>query len=314
LTAGLVETFTVSGSATSPLTRNFRWQVSTDTGTSWANATTGTGLTSANYITSTLETNTSGIRYQYRVVVTDSDTAGLFIVDTSTAVYLMINPRNTITSSTGSAIFTQKYGETRTGVFTFAFGTGPRTASVLSTVNNQNGRIAWSNLNSDSATVRVGTGLPVGTYSETLTVTDSVTAFTTQAISITVSKADTITVTTTLSANSVTYNEAPAAITTTQTVTGLVNSETATVTSIIGNKAPAIKVGNVIVRIDPRYFRPTEVETLLGDPTKAKEKLGWVPEITVQEMCAEMVASDLAKAKQNALLKKHGYLVNVGTE
>jgi hypothetical protein len=143
----------------------------------------------------------------------------------------MINPSNTITSSTGSAIFTQKYGESRTAVFTFAFGTGPRTATVLSTVNNQNGRIAWSNLNSDSATVRVGTGLPVGTYSETLTVTDSVTAFTTQAISITVSKADTITVTTTLSANSVTYNEAPAAITTTQTVTGLVNSETATVTS-----------------------------------------------------------------------------------
>jgi GDPmannose 4,6-dehydratase len=90
--------------------------------------------------------------------------------------------------------------------------------------------------------------------------------------------------------------------------------ETATVTSIIGNKAPALNVGDVIVRIDPRYFRPTEVETLLGDPTKAKEKLGWVPEITVQEMCAEMVASDLAQAKQHALLKKHGYSVNVSVE
>jgi GDPmannose 4,6-dehydratase len=53
-------------------------------------------------------------------------------------------------------------------------------------------------------------------------------------------------------------------------------------------------VGDVIVRIDPRYFRPTEVETLQGDPTKAKEKLGWVPEITVKEMCREMVAADLA--------------------
>ena len=90
--------------------------------------------------------------------------------------------------------------------------------------------------------------------------------------------------------------------------------ETATVTSIIGDNAPALKVGDVIVRIDPRYFRPTEVETLLGDPTKAKEKLGWVPEITVQEMCAEMVSSDLAQAKQHALLKKHGYSVNVSVE
>ena len=90
--------------------------------------------------------------------------------------------------------------------------------------------------------------------------------------------------------------------------------ETASVVSIIGDKAPALKVGDVIVRIDPRYFRPTEVETLLGDPTKAKEKLGWVPEITVQEMCAEMVASDLAQAKQHALLKKHGYSVNVSVE
>jgi GDPmannose 4,6-dehydratase len=90
--------------------------------------------------------------------------------------------------------------------------------------------------------------------------------------------------------------------------------EIATVVSILGDKAPALKIGDVIVRIDPRYFRPTEVETLLGDPTKAKEKLGWVPEITVQEMCAEMVASDLAQAKQHALLKQHGYSVNVSTE
>jgi GDPmannose 4,6-dehydratase len=64
-----------------------------------------------------------------------------------------------------------------------------------------------------------------------------------------------------------------------------------------------------IVRIDPQYFRPTEVETLLGDPTKAKEKLGWVPEITAQEMCKEMVAHDLEQAKQHALLKIHGHQV-----
>jgi GDPmannose 4,6-dehydratase len=90
--------------------------------------------------------------------------------------------------------------------------------------------------------------------------------------------------------------------------------ETAAVVSINGEKVPALKVGDVIVRIDPRYFRPTEVETLLGDPTKAKEKLGWVPEITVQEMCAEMVESDLEAAKQHALLKRHGYNINFSTE
>jgi GDPmannose 4,6-dehydratase len=65
----------------------------------------------------------------------------------------------------------------------------------------------------------------------------------------------------------------------------------------------------VLVKIDPRYFRPTEVETLLGDPTKAKAKLGWVPEITAQEMCKEMVAHDLEQAKQHALLKMHGHQV-----
>lgn len=69
-----------------------------------------------------------------------------------------------------------------------------------------------------------------------------------------------------------------------------------------------------IVRIDPRYFRPTEVETLLGDPTKAKQILGWTPEVTAQEMCAEMVAADLQIAKQHALLKANGFTVNVSME
>jgi len=69
-----------------------------------------------------------------------------------------------------------------------------------------------------------------------------------------------------------------------------------------------------IVRIDPRYFRPTEVETLLGDPSKAKQKLGWVPEITAQEMCKEMVAADLSEAKRMSLLKQHGFSVNVSLE
>ncbi|HCE2178903.1 TPA: GDP-mannose 4,6-dehydratase [Vibrio parahaemolyticus] len=90
--------------------------------------------------------------------------------------------------------------------------------------------------------------------------------------------------------------------------------EIATVIAIEGTNAPGVKVGDVIVKVDPRYFRPAEVETLLGDPTKAKEKLGWVPEITVEEMCSEMVAYDLNKAKQHALLKEHGFDVSVAKE
>jgi len=90
--------------------------------------------------------------------------------------------------------------------------------------------------------------------------------------------------------------------------------EIATVTSIEGDLAPGVKVGDVIVRVDPRYFRPAEVETLLGDPANAKNKLGWVPEITVEEMCSEMVEADLEKAKQHALLKEHGFDISVAKE
>ncbi|MEY8799912.1 GDP-mannose 4,6-dehydratase [Leisingera sp. XS_AS12] len=90
--------------------------------------------------------------------------------------------------------------------------------------------------------------------------------------------------------------------------------EIATVAAIEGDRAPALKPGDVVVRIDPRYFRPAEVETLLGDPTKAKEKLGWVPEITAQEMCAEMISEDLHTARRHALLKEHGYEMPVSLE
>jgi GDPmannose 4,6-dehydratase len=90
--------------------------------------------------------------------------------------------------------------------------------------------------------------------------------------------------------------------------------EVAFIEAIQGDKAPGLQVGEVVVRVDPRYFRPAEVETLLGDPSKAKVKLGWVPEISVQEMCAEMIAEDLKVAQRHALLKKHGYDIPMAVE
>jgi GDPmannose 4,6-dehydratase len=90
--------------------------------------------------------------------------------------------------------------------------------------------------------------------------------------------------------------------------------EVGMVQAISGDKAPALAVGDVVVKVDPRYFRPAEVETLLGDPTKAKQKLGWVPEITLDQMIEEMVANDLDHARRHALLKTHGYQVTVSTE
>jgi GDPmannose 4,6-dehydratase len=95
---------------------------------------------------------------------------------------------------------------------------------------------------------------------------------------------------------------------------GVEVEEIATVKSICGDNANALKVGDIVMRVDAKYFRPAEVETLLGDPSKAKEKLGWVPEITVEEMCAEMMAFDLDVAKRHSLLKAHGHDVAVALE
>ena len=82
--------------------------------------------------------------------------------------------------------------------------------------------------------------------------------------------------------------------------------EVATVSAIKGNIAPAISVGDVIVKVDSRYFRPAEVETLRGDPGKAERKIGWVAEISAQRMCIEMVKEDLKIAQQLAIISKHG--------
>ena len=83
-------------------------------------------------------------------------------------------------------------------------------------------------------------------------------------------------------------------------------NETAVVDTVTSDSAHALRPGQTVMRIDPRYFRPAEVETLLGDPTKAREKLGWTPKISVREMCTEMVEEDLKKARQRRVLQEHG--------
>jgi len=72
--------------------------------------------------------------------------------------------------------------------------------------------------------------------------------------------------------------------------------------------------GQVVVRIDPHFFRPAEVQTLLGDPSKARAKLGWEPEVTLDQIVQEMVASDLREAQKHVLLKQNGFAVNISTE
>ena len=95
---------------------------------------------------------------------------------------------------------------------------------------------------------------------------------------------------------------------------GTGEGEMAIVERINGNNAPNLKVGQVVVRIDPKYFRPAEVETLMGNPQKAKTLLGWQPEVSARELCREMVTSDLADAKRLSLLKANGYSVTSNSE
>jgi GDPmannose 4,6-dehydratase len=95
---------------------------------------------------------------------------------------------------------------------------------------------------------------------------------------------------------------------------GLGVDEVGIVESIVGDDTPALKVGDIVCRVDPKYFRPAEVETLLGDPSKAKNMLGWEPLTTAREMCAEMVRIDLRAAKRDVLLKSHGHDVPIGIE
>jgi GDPmannose 4,6-dehydratase len=95
---------------------------------------------------------------------------------------------------------------------------------------------------------------------------------------------------------------------------GRSENEVGTVIDLEPQLAPALKVGDVIVRVDPRYYRPTEVETLLGDPTKAKNDLGWVPEIGIEQLVAEMMQADIEDARRHSILKDHGLAMPVRIE
>jgi len=86
------------------------------------------------------------------------------------------------------------------------------------------------------------------------------------------------------------------------------------VVSVDSEDAKVVKVGSIIIRVDKRYFRPAEVETLLGDPKKAREKLGWIPQITIQETCSEMIKKDLSEAKRLVLLKHNEYELSITKE
>lgn len=90
--------------------------------------------------------------------------------------------------------------------------------------------------------------------------------------------------------------------------------EVGVVDAVDGSTETNLKAGDVIVRVDPRYFRPAEVETLLGDPSLAKKDLGWIPHLTAREMCAEMVAEDLKAAHRGKLLRDHGLELPVSRE
>ena len=223
-TAGLTDTMTVSANPISPLTRSYQWQFSNNAESNWLNVSAGSGGTTNTYTTPVLETTTSGSQFRYRVIVTDSDTAGLFIVDTSTSVFITINPRIAITGSYTN----QKYGASHTDTFTVQAGTGTGAITLARTSGTRAG-VTWDTSTALSARVSIGTTLIPGSYIDTITATDSKGAQTLLAVTITVSKADTLTVTSlsridTFTASALTYIDS-------YTVTGLKNSDTVTAIS-----------------------------------------------------------------------------------
>ncbi len=168
-TAGLTETFTVTGTPNDPLVRSYRWQVSTDTGTSWSTPTQGSGWFTASYVTPTLTTVMSGTRYQYRVIVTDTDTAGLTMTETSSAVYLIINP---VLVMTGNATINKAINVVKLETFTVTGGTPTLRYTLAPTISG----ITLDTSTAGFPVVRISETKTVGTYYETLTVTDSASA------------------------------------------------------------------------------------------------------------------------------------------
>ena len=217
-TAGLTHTFTVTGSAPSPWVRTYKWQSSSDTGTSWSDVSTGSGFTTASYTTPILETTTSGSRYQYRVIVIDT-TGGTSVQDVSTSAFLIINPRLVLNGS----YTVMKYGTTHTDTFTVPAdsGSGLKTVRRTSTAKPF---ITWDTSTANTATVTVAILLPAGIYYDTITVTDQKSATTNFPIIITVLKADTITVT--VADRNDTYTASSLSYVDTFTVSGLVAGDT----------------------------------------------------------------------------------------
>lgn len=219
-TAGLTYTFTVTGSAPSPLVRTYQWQFSSDTGTTWSNISTGSGFTSASYTTPILETATSGVRYQYRVIVTDTDNGtGGSQSDISTSAFLIINPRLILLGS----YTIMKYGTTHTDTFTVPADSGTGLKTVRRT-SSAKPFITWDTSTINTAAVTVSILLPAGTYYDTITVTDQKSVTSNFPITITVLKADTITVT--VADRNDTYTASSLSYTDTYTVIGLVAGDT----------------------------------------------------------------------------------------
>jgi Concanavalin A-like lectin/glucanases superfamily len=220
-TAGLTYTFTVTGSAPSPFVRTYKWQSSSDTGTTWSDINTGTGFTTASYTTPILETMTSGERYQYRVMVIDTDN-GTILSDISTSAYLIINARLILNGT-----FTiMKYGTTHTDTFTVPANSGTG-VKIIKRTSTAKPLITWDTSTANTAAVTVGLKLSAGVYYDTITVTDEKAVTTNFPITITVAKADTVTVT--VASRIDTYTASSLGYTDTFTVTGLVASDTLTV-------------------------------------------------------------------------------------
>ena len=234
-TVGLVDSFTVGTTAIpNPLTKSVMWQFTSDTTTSdvsanWQTVSLGSGSTTDTYTTQALTSSLN--KYRYRAVVTFFDVDSLTVIETSTAATITINPAISISSDTST--ITRKYGETQTvRTITYSGGTtstGAVGTSTSHTVRGGFGTLAGGKIVLDTSTTtavfRVDTGTVVGSYVETITVTDFKGATATYTQRVVVNPADTLTVASE-TPTATTYTGAQAIFTETTTVTGLVAGDT----------------------------------------------------------------------------------------